>query len=236
MAQAVSDLGLQTHAGALLDTLGRIAGLEIADIGCGEGHNARALAAAGAQVTGFDPFIETTGWVSEGTGRYRLVRASADALPLKDEAVDVALFVFSLHHVPQPNLEAALSEARRVLKPYGRLLIAEPLATGPSHYVGSPFHDETAVRAAAAAAIGAHAAPLFGEHRRLAYTERRTYTDFEGYAERMIRNRRFNGYTEEAVLAPEVRRRFDEMFASTNGAFDQPVHIDLLSEPRAEDS
>ena len=45
----------------------------------------------------------------------------------------------------------------------------------------------------------------------------------------MIPNMRFNGYTEEAVLAPEVRRRFDEMFAAGNGTFDQPVRIDLFS-------
>ena len=42
---------------------------------------------------------------------------------------------------------------------------------------------------------------------------------------------RFNGYTEEAVLAPEVRRRFDEMFAAGQGNFDQVVKIDLFAEP-----
>ena len=229
--QTTTDLGLRSRLEALLDTLGPISGLDIVDIGCGEGQNARGLAGAGARVTGFDPFIEGSDWIAEGTGRYRLVQASADALPLEDGFADLVLFVFSLHHVPQAKMAAALAEARRVLKPAGRLLVAEPLARGPSHYVGAPFHDETAVRAAAAAAVGASVAPHFRMHRRLSYNDRRMYKDFEGYAKGMIHNRRFNGYTEEAVLAPEVRCRFDEMFAATGGAFDQPVRIDLFSEP-----
>jgi hypothetical protein len=44
---------------------------------------------------------------------------------------------------------------------------------------------------------------------------------------------RFNGYTEEAVRSPEVRRRFTEMLDAHGGAFDQPVRIDLFSTPRA---
>ena len=57
----------------------------------------------------------------------------------------------------------------------------------------------------------------------------RRWESFERYADRMIANRRFNGYTEEAVLAPEVRRRFAEMFAAGDGAFDQEVRIDLFT-------
>ena len=189
-------------------------------------------AAAGARVSGFDPFIQDAGWTASGTGSYRLVRATADALPLDDASADVVLFIFSLHHVPKAKLTAALGEARRVLRRTGRLLVAEPLARGPSHHVSSPFHDETIVRADAAAAIARDAVPRFASHRVFAYTDRRVWTSFDQYAARMIANMRFNGYTEAAVLAPEVRRRFDETFAAHGGAFDQPVRIDLFAEPR----
>jgi ubiquinone/menaquinone biosynthesis C-methylase UbiE len=231
IVEAATGLGLRTHVDAILAALGPIRGLELVDVGCGEGQNARELAGAGARVHGFDPFIGGTDLTAHGAGSVRLVQASADALPVDDRSADVVLFIFSLHHVPQPQLADALAEARRVLKPSGRLLVAEPLARGPSHYVSAPFHDETAVRAAAAAALNAHAVPHFGTHRLLSYTERRHWDGFDRYAERMIANRRFNGYTEEAVLAPDVRRRFDEMFAAGNGAFDQPVRIDLFGEP-----
>ncbi|MGH7714831.1 MAG: class I SAM-dependent methyltransferase [Vulcanimicrobiaceae bacterium] len=226
----MTDIGLQKHAEAIIASLGSISGLDVVDIGSGEGANARAMAANGANVTGVDPFIEPADWKAEGSGRYRLLKSAADALPLDDRSADLVVFVFSLHHVPNDKLSKALAEARRVLKPTGRLYVAEPLAEGPNHYVSAPYHDETVVRAAARSALDAHAAPHFADHRRISYADRRPYNNFDDYAKRMIANRRFNGYTEEAVLAPEVRRRFDEVVASGK-PFDQPVRIDLFSGP-----
>lgn len=89
------------------------------------------------------------------------------------------------------------------------------------------------MRAAAQAALDAFAAPLFATRERFAYTERRRWDDYETYAQRQIRNMRFNGYTEEAVRSPEVQRRFAEMIAAHGGDFDQPVRVDLFSAPRA---
>lgn len=226
----MTDLGLKKHADAIIASLGSVSGLNVVDVGCGEGANARLLAAAGANVTGVDPFMEPADWKVEGTGRYRLLKSPADALPLDDRSADLVVFVFSLHHVPNDKLSKALDEARRVLKPTGRLYVAEPLAEGPNHYVSAPYHDETVVRAAARSALDAYAVPHFADHRRISYADRRPYNNFDDYAKRMIANRRFNGYTEEAVLAPEVRRRFDEVLASGK-PFDQPVRIDLFSEP-----
>lgn len=223
-------LGVQTDVTALLAALGPLRGLDLLDVGCGDGENARELAAAGARVLGCDPFLDAAD--APGDERVRLVRASADALPAADAGMDVVLFCFSLHHVPQPRLAGALREARRVLRATGRLAVAEPLAAGPGHYVSRPFHDETAVRAAAAAALDAHAAPFFGERRTFAYTTTRRWEGYDAYARRMIANRRFNGYTEEAVLDPEVRRRFDEMFARFDGTFEQVVRIDVFAAVR----
>ena len=231
-AQTQTGIGVRTHVEAVVEVLGSLAGLDVVDVGCGEGQNARGLAGAGARVTGFDPFIDATERTTEGAGSFQLLRATADALPLADASTDVVLFIFSLHHVPAAKLAGALAEARRILKPSGRLLVAEPLAEGPSHYVGSLFHDETVVRAGAQAALASDAVPRFGTHRTFSYTDRRRYPSFEIYADRQIRNRRFNGYTEEAVLAPEVRRRFAEMFAAGSGTFDQPVKIDLFTDPK----
>ena len=147
------DLGAKSHLDALLETVGQVSGLEVVDIGCGEGHLTRALAALGARVTGCDPFISETGWTAHKSGSYRLLKASADALPMADATADLVLFVFSLHHVPAAKLDAALAEARRVLGPAGRLYVAEPVAEGPHQYVMELFHDETSVRKAAADAL-----------------------------------------------------------------------------------
>jgi ubiquinone/menaquinone biosynthesis C-methylase UbiE len=222
------DLGAKSHLDALLETVGQVSGLEIVDIGCGEGHLSRALAALGARVTGCDPFISETDWTANQSGSYRLLKASADALPIADATADIVLFVFSLHHVPGAKLDAALTEARRVLRPSGRLYVAEPIAEGPHQYVMELFHDETSVRKAAADALARSAKPRFAANRISRYIDPRRFKNFDDFAGRMIANMRFNGYSKEAVLARGVRNRFDETFAARGGNFDQPVRIDYF--------
>lgn len=222
------DLGPISHLDALLATVGAVEGLRILDIGCGEGGLSRALAKRGARVTGYDPFIAETEPTVAGPGSYQLRRAAADAIPEPDHEADLVLFVFSLHHVPAAKLKGALIEARRVLKPSGRLYVAEPLAQGPHQYIMELFHDETAVRSEAAAALARFARPEFAADQISTYTDQRKYPDFDFFAERMIANMRFNGYTREAVLAPAVRVRFDEAFAAHGDVFDQPVRIDCF--------
>jgi ArsR family transcriptional regulator len=46
-----------------------------------------------------------------------------ESLPIDDGALDAALLFLVLHYVPEP--EAAIAEARRALKPGGRLLIVD---------------------------------------------------------------------------------------------------------------
>jgi len=46
-----------------------------------------------------------------------------EALPIADDALDGAVMMLVLHHVAAPAI--ALAEARRVLKPGGRLVIAD---------------------------------------------------------------------------------------------------------------
>jgi SAM-dependent methyltransferase len=54
----------------------------------------------------------------------RLVRSDMTALPFPEGTFDSAIVVDALHHVP--DVEGALREARRVLRPGGRLVLAEP--------------------------------------------------------------------------------------------------------------
>ncbi len=225
---SIRDLGEQSHLDALLATVGPVEGLHIIDVGSGEGQLARALANRGARVTGCDPFISETAWTKQGNGSYRLVKAAADALPEPAQSADLVTFVFSLHHVPGAKLKGALAEARRVLRPSGRLYVAEPLPQGPHQYIMELFHDETAVRKAAGTALTSFAKPNFATDRVSGYTDARSYSDFDTFAGRMIANMRFNGYTEDAVLAPDVRRRFAETHAAHGGKFDQPVRIDYF--------
>lgn len=222
-----TDLGVTTHFEVIRRVLGPVAGRKLLDIGCGASTVPRELAALGASCTGIDPFISARDWESVGDGRWRILAASAEALPIADASIDAVLFIFSLHHVPAASLAAAFREARRVLAPGGSLYVAEPLAEGDFNDLLSTFHDEREVRAEAQRALGP-ASRLFSAHTSTHFTERRRFDDFSRFADMMCANTRFNSYREEDVVAPAVEARFASIAARTGGIFDQPVKIDLF--------
>jgi ubiquinone/menaquinone biosynthesis C-methylase UbiE len=227
-----SNLGQMSRIDALLVVLPSLKDAYIIDLGCGEGEVARALAAGGARVSGYDPFVgEPISWTQEREGEYRLGRARANAVPEADGCADAVLFVYSLHHVPQAALGGALAEAHRLLKPTGRLCVVEPVAEGPAQYVMELYHDETTVRGDALAALETYAAPRFGDEEISTFVESTTFPDFDAYAARAKLGARFNSYTVDQVTSPEVRERFSSMSALNRGAFDQPVRINVFSRP-----
>lgn len=145
---------------ALLDELVPVAGRRIVDVGCGDGWLVRRLAQRGGTIVGVDPaegaLAAAEAAPSVSTERY--VRAGAEALPLADGSWDAAIFFNSLHHVPVEHMDAALSEAARVCRDDGLVFVQEPLAEGPLFELMRPLDDETAVRAAAQAALDRAAA------------------------------------------------------------------------------
>lgn len=220
------DLGILSHLDATRAALGPVEGLALLDIGCGESSLPRDLARLGAQCTGIDPFMAARDWETEGQGGWRILRASAEALPQDDASIDGILFIYALHHVPGAALAAALREARRVLKPAGRLYVAEPLARGDFNDLIKTFHDEGNVRAETQRALEG-ARPLFDRHAASGYVSRHHYDRFEAFATMMTAGTRFNDYAAADVAAPAVRARFDTIAARTGGIFDQPVKVDV---------
>src|SRR5215471_7681757 len=105
------------------------AGDAVADIGCGPGTAARRAARLGASVVGVDPAPVMLRLARLLTPRsahaVRYAEGSAEALPLPDSSVSVVWSIASVHH--WADLDAGLQEARRVLKPGGRLVAIERL-------------------------------------------------------------------------------------------------------------
>ncbi|SFG16859.1 Ubiquinone/menaquinone biosynthesis C-methylase UbiE [Novosphingobium sp. CF614] len=92
------------------------------DIGCGEGRFCRLLNETGIRTTGIDPthaLIDRARVLDPG-GDYRVGRA--EALEFGDASFDLAIFYLSLIDIP--DLQSAIAEAHRILKPGGSLLIA----------------------------------------------------------------------------------------------------------------
>ncbi|MDQ6775158.1 MAG: class I SAM-dependent methyltransferase [Actinomycetota bacterium] len=157
----------QTTDLSMLERLVAPAGKDVVDIGCGGGSLVRQLAGRGARVIGLEisaeqlaPALaraEAEAGTDAGAARYLIGRAQA--LPVEDASVDVAVFMRTLHHVSPPELMQALREARRVLRSGGVVYIAEPLTEGDFYALTTLVENELEVRRAAEAAIAdaAHA-------------------------------------------------------------------------------
>jgi SAM-dependent methyltransferase len=103
-------------------------GERLLELGCGEGANLHHLREGGAARFGVDFSLDKARFAQQATAA-RTVAADAARLPFADGAFDALLIRDLLHHVPAP--EAVLAEARRVLKPGGRLMLVEPNRASP---------------------------------------------------------------------------------------------------------
>jgi SAM-dependent methyltransferase len=126
-----------------LDTLYDPSGRDILDYGwAGDGDRAIALIGRGARsVSGFDLWwtqddLERVGELMRGAG----VKDSVDfrladpyATPFADDSFDIVIGASILHHL---DLDRALAEIRRVLRPGGRGVFVEPLAHNPLMRLG----------------------------------------------------------------------------------------------------
>jgi ubiquinone/menaquinone biosynthesis C-methylase UbiE len=123
---------------------GLAAGDTVADIGCGPGTAARRAARLGATVVGVDPapvMLRLARLLTRRSAHeVRYAAGSAEALPLPGSSVSVAWCIASVHH--WADLDASLREARRALKPGGRLVAIErltrPGATGLASHGWTP--------------------------------------------------------------------------------------------------
>lgn len=134
------------HIEAILSPL---KGRRVLDIGCGGGHLLRALAAKNARVAGVDPDPAALELARKTAPGAFIQQAGAEKLPFGDGMVQAAIFLNSLHHVPVPDMPAALAEAARVVGRGGSVLIVEPLPEGTYFEALRPIEDETTIRLAA---------------------------------------------------------------------------------------
>jgi len=127
----------------VFDALALRSGETAIDLGCGDGRYAPAMAAQvnpGGKVFGIDLWAEglvALNLAAEDRGLTNVVTLQNDVtrpIPLPDRTADLVLLATVLHDLVLEGAAAgALSEARRLVKPKGRLAVLEfRKITGPA--------------------------------------------------------------------------------------------------------
>jgi ArsR family transcriptional regulator len=113
----------------------------VADLGCGTGQVAEALAPFVGQVIGVDAsptMLKAAGKRLAGYDHVELRAGTLEALPIEGGTLDAAVMILVLHHVAVPG--AAVAEAARTLKPGGRLVIVDMLPHDRDEYRAQMGH------------------------------------------------------------------------------------------------
>jgi ubiquinone/menaquinone biosynthesis C-methylase UbiE len=121
----------------ILDAAQLRAGARVLDVGTGPGHLAkRAARRVGptGRVIGIDPSQNAVAAASRHRrDNLAFEEASAEELPFEEQTFDVVVLMLALHHIGSDNVSRALSEIHRVLKPGGRLVVADFLEARAVH-------------------------------------------------------------------------------------------------------
>lgn len=108
------------------------AGDVVLDVGCGTGTlalgAARSVGGSG-RVCGIDPSAEQINHARTKASRRRapaeFQTGVIEQIPFPDATFDVVLSTLMMHHLPTPTKRQGLEEITRVLKPGGRIVIAD---------------------------------------------------------------------------------------------------------------
>jgi ubiquinone/menaquinone biosynthesis C-methylase UbiE len=110
-------------------------GWTIGDLGCGTGQVTAALAPFVTKVLAIDrsgEMLQAARRRLKDCRNVEIRRGELESLPISDATLDAATLLLVLHHLPDPA--EVLSEAARVVKPGGRLLICDMLPHDHEEY------------------------------------------------------------------------------------------------------
>ncbi|MEV8095054.1 class I SAM-dependent methyltransferase [Kitasatospora sp. NPDC085879] len=135
---------------AVFTRLARLSGARpgdrVLDVGCGTGYLTRAVAEAvtgSGSVLGIDPSGDAVAHarrLAAGLANCTFADGIAEDLDAEDGTYDVVVTSLVIHHLPEQVHERAVAEMMRVLRPGGRVLVADfrpPSGRIARHLVGA---------------------------------------------------------------------------------------------------
>jgi len=131
----------------MMEALDGLKDAVVLEVGCGTGAVARSIATLPgvAKVIGVDPSPFFLDKARAASSEISFQEASSTKLPCDDESVDLVVFWSVLCHVPKDEHAQSLLEAKRVLKPAGRIVLSDndfsswSMTDGPDDLLTAPL-------------------------------------------------------------------------------------------------
>ncbi len=210
---------------------------DILELGCGAAELTRqvAISATGCRITALevdmiqhDKNLQAKKNQSTDLANVRFIAGGAEAIPLHDASFDIVLMFKSLHHVPIDEMDRALDEIHRVLKPGGLAYISEPIFAGDFNEILRLFHDEEEVRKAAFEAVKrAVEDGRFALVDEVFFSSHMHFADFTEFEHKVIGVSHTFHKLSDAVREP-VRQAFNMAVNGDGAHFLMPMRVDVL--------
>lgn len=216
----------------ILSELLQLDGCHAIELGCGRAEMTRALATGGPGrtllATEVDAIQHALNLQISDLPNVTFQLAGAQAIPAGDASADAVLLFKSLHHVPVDQMDQALLEIHRVLKPGGFAYISEPVFAGEFNEILRLFHNEQQVRQAAFDAV--QRAVQAGVLQLVKQVFFETPLHFEDFAEfdRKVLGVTHTQHRLSDDLRLTVRQRFEQHLSPSGAQFLTPIRVDLL--------
>ena len=216
----------------ILSELLRLDDRHLVELGCGRAELTRMIATGGpgrsVLATEVDATQHAINLQIHDLPNVTFALAGAQEIPAADASADAVFMFKSLHHVPLDQLDQALSEIRRVLKPQGLAYLSEPVFAGEFNEIIRLFHDEQQVRQAAFDAVrrAVESGSLQLVQQEFFLTPLR-FADFAEF-ERKVLGVTHTQHSLSPEIHAEVRRRFEQHLQPGGAVFYTPMRVDLL--------
>ena len=102
-------------------------GAAVLDIACGSGYGTAYLSRFAGHVYGVDISSDAVAYAEGRYGRpnLRFLQGDVSQIPLDSGSVDLVVSFETIEHVEEASQHAFLAEAKRVLRPGGRLIVSQ---------------------------------------------------------------------------------------------------------------